>query len=212
MIHIAELFPSIQGESTFAGKATTFVRCAGCNLDCSYCDTRFAQSDGNPMDVSSIITTVDSVGLPAVCITGGEPLLQDEIPGLARELIDHGYQVSVETNGSLPVHALPIPAAAVIDVKCPGSGAYGSFATENITDRRPNDQFKFVLTDRVDFDFARAFIEEHHLADQHEVLFSPTTPTLEPSLLAEWILQDCPSARLNLQLHRIIWPGESRGR
>jgi 7-carboxy-7-deazaguanine synthase len=147
-----------------------------------------------------------------VCITGGEPLLQPETPELARGLLSLGFGVSVETNGSLDAGSLPEGVVRVIDIKCPGSGHAGCVHTSNLSWRRSGDEFKFVLTGREDFEYARDFAREHHLADENTVLLSPVRNLLDPALLVEWIILEMPEARLNLQLHRCIWPSETRGR
>ena len=210
-MNISEIFASIQGESTLAGIPTVFVRLAGCNLSCTYCDTPYAQGDGDNISVADILTRIESFHLRTVCITGGEPLLQDDLPALVEKLRTAGYKISIETNGSLPTAWIPSDVTAVIDVKCPGSGEAGTFYEPNAIGRRPRDQFKFVLTDRRDFEWACAFVEKHTFDETNEVLFSPAVSSLAPATLADWIVREFPRARLNLQLHRIIWPEADRG-
>ena len=209
---ISEMFASIQGESTLQGIPSVFIRLAGCNLYCRYCDTTYARSGGTEMTVEEIIDKVKSFELSFVCITGGEPLLQKETPELAGKLVGSGYKVSVETNGTIDASSLPDNVKRIIDIKCPGSGEDGKTFMKNISLRRNGDEFKFVITGREDFEYARHFVSKHNLADIHTVLFSPVLDVLNPELLADWILHEMPEARLNLQLHKYIWPNEKKGR
>ncbi len=209
---ITELFSSIQGESTLAGLPTVFVRCTGCNLDCRYCDTPYARTGGEDIPIPELVKRIAAFNIRTVCITGGEPLLQPDLPALIASLIPEGFRISIETNGSLPTQWCPGGVTAVIDVKCPGSGMEGSFHEPNVTLRRPLDQFKFVIAGRSDFDFACNFVDRYALNGSNEALFSPALPHLAPAVLAGWMLDEFPRARLNLQLHRFIWPGENRGR
>jgi 7-carboxy-7-deazaguanine synthase len=209
---VTEVFASIQGESTLQGLPCVFVRLTGCNLSCRYCDTPYAREGGTDMSVNGVIERVRGFGIRFVCITGGEPLLQPDTPELARRILDLGFRVSVETNGSLDAGLLPEGVVRVIDIKCPGSGEAQSLHPSNLSRRRHEDEFKFVLTGRGDFDYARDFVRENRLAEGNAVLLSPAHTLLEPALLAEWIISEMPEARLNLQLHRCIWPSETRGR
>jgi 7-carboxy-7-deazaguanine synthase len=211
-MNICEIFSSIQGESTLQGIPTVFVRLAGCNLNCIYCDTPYARNDGEMMSVEEICMKIAEFNLPYVCITGGEPLFQEETPRLAYECIKHGYRVSIETNGTIDASPLPEGVVRVIDIKCPGSGEYGKTHPSNIEHHRPTDEFKFVITDRDDFTYACQFIKEHGLTTVNALLFSPAYGILEPKTLADWLLNDMPHARLNIQLHRYIWPEDHRGR
>lgn len=208
---ITELFPSIQGESSLAGIATFFVRCTGCNLDCIFCDTRYARTGGVEMTTGDILSRINEQGLPAVCITGGEPLLQSETIELASLLSDRGYLVSIETNGSLPVSNIPVRVITVIDVKCPGSGESGSFHEANALLKRPGDQFKFVISSREDFEYACVICDRYNLDSSNTVLFAPAWTVLAPRVLSEWIVNERSRVRLNLQLHRVIWPDENHG-
>ena len=201
---ITEIFASIQGESTLQGLPCAFVRLAGCNLDCIYCDTRYAREGGTEMTIAEIIKKTDSYGLTYVCITGGEPLLQKETSQLALEFIRRGYKVSVETNGSIDASALHEDVVRIIDIKCPGSGEEGKTFPGNLSNRKSTDEFKFVITDRNDFEYACQFIIKQNLSDTNTVLFSPAYGVLEPQVLAGWILTEMPEARLNLQLHKYI--------
>jgi len=213
-MEVSEIFSSIQGESTLQGFPTVFIRLSGCNLDCSYCDTRYACETGASMTFGDIIRKVKCFTIQHVCITGGEPLLQNYTPGLVKELLDLGYIVSVETNGTIDASVLPPESIRIIDIKCPGSGQHGKTFPENYkkTMRRQTDEFKFVLTDRNDFEYACKFVKEHGLAPGNAVLFSPVRKILDPALLAEWILGEMPGVRLHLQLHKYIWPAAKRGK
>ena len=208
---VTEIFASIQGESTRQGIPMVFVRLTGCNLACRYCDTQYARAGGTEMSISDIADRADTFGLREVCITGGEPLQQQETPSLAQAFIDRDYRVSVETNGTLDASVLPSGVLRIIDVKCPGSGEEGTFNKDNLSGKRPGDEFKFVLSNREDFDFACEFAGKHRLAESNTVLLSPVYGVLDPHLLAYWILTDMPQARLNLQLHKIIWKDGTEG-
>jgi 7-carboxy-7-deazaguanine synthase len=210
MITICEIFASIQGESTLQGLPCVFVRLSGCNLNCRYCDTRYARENGTEMSKEEIVKKVDEFELSFVCITGGEPLTQKETPILAQDFIGRGYRVSLETNGTIDASGLHEDVIRIIDIKCPGSGEHGKTHSRNISNRRSKDEFKFVLTDRTDFEYARDFVRKHSLDDTCTVLLSPVHDVLDPQLLADWIMQEMPGARLNLQLHKYIWPEEKR--
>jgi 7-carboxy-7-deazaguanine synthase len=211
-VKIIELFPSIQGESTLQGLPCVFIRLSGCNLNCRYCDTLYARTGGTEMTVDEIVDKAQEYRIPFVCITGGEPLLQGETPELSALLLKKGCRVSVETNGTCDVTPLPEGVIRIIDIKCPGSGEMSGLYSSVLTRKRLSDQFKFVLSDRRDFEFARDFVRDHGLIGENTVLFSPVWNTLAPSELAEWLIRELPEARLNLQIHRCIWPHESRGR
>ncbi len=208
---VSEIFSSIQGESTLQGLPCVFIRLSGCNLDCRYCDTRYAREGGAEMSINEIVKKASLFGLRTVCITGGEPLLQKDTPALVKVFLDRDWTVSIETNGSMDVSAIDSRAVRVIDIKCPGSGEDGSFLTENLDNRRSADEFKFVINDREDFNYAVGFVTEHGLADNSTVLFAPVYGVLDPQTLSAWILKEFHAARLNLQLHKYIW-GDSNER
>lgn len=212
MLTICEMFTSIQGESTFAGEVCAFVRLAGCNLACSYCDTAYAREPGTPQSVDTVYDWVRAQRSRLVEITGGEPLLQKDTGDLACRLCDDGHTVLIETNGSVDISRLPEPCVRVVDVKCPGSGAGGSFRIANVNELRPHDECKFVLSGRADFDWAREFVARHRLTAKCTVIFSPAWNTLSPKDLAEWMLADNPGARLGLQLQKYLWGDAARGR
>jgi len=211
-LKVIEIFASIQGESSLQGLPCVFVRLSGCNLRCRYCDTAYAYDGGEEMTIAEIIERVSAHFISFSCITGGEPLLQEATPGLAGELIARGFRVSVETNGSIDASDIPEGAVRIIDIKCPGSGEAGKTHPRNIEMTRSSDEFKFALTGRGDFEYAREFAREHRLAERAATLLSPVWGELEPGILAEWIVREMPEARLNLQVHKCIWPGNLRGR
>ncbi|HOT00880.1 MAG TPA: radical SAM protein [Acidobacteriota bacterium] len=199
---VAEIFFSIQGESTFAGCPCSFVRLAGCNLDCRYCDTLAARAGGRAMSVDDVVAAVAAFGCPLVEITGGEPLLQAGVPELCRRLLADGRRVLLETNGSLPLDVVDGRVVRIMDVKTPGSGMAHRMRVENLDQLRPPDQLKFVLTDRADYEWARTYLTAHPLPAGVDVLFAPVTPGLPPADLARWILDDRLPVRLQIQLHK----------
>jgi len=206
-VDIAEKFVSIQGESSFAGMGCFFVRLAGCNLRCGYCDTPGAlNACGNMVAVDSIVSDVRQSGVPLVEITGGEPLLQDGFRGLAEKLVtESGKKVLVETNGSLDIGIIPEWAVAIVDVKCPGSGAEGSFELGNIEKLRDYDEIKFVLSGRDDYVWSREFVRGHSLVEKvNAVHFSPVAGKIDASDIGKWIVEDGLSVRLQVQLHRLL--------
>lgn len=211
-MNVCEIFRSIQGESTLQGNPTVFVRLAGCNLDCAYCDTKYARVDSVIMSIENIILNVRQYTVNFVCITGGEPLIQKETPLLAVSLCNLGYSVSIETNGSIDASVVPEPVIRIIDIKTPGSGESGTTDEHNVIDIRQSDEFKFVITNRNDFDYSVDFAQTHLIDKSPNILFSPAYKTLNPSILSEWILSDFPFARLNLQLHKYIWPNDAESR
>ena len=213
MLRLSEIFCSLQGESTFAGLPCVFVRLAGCNLDCSYCDTGYARSPaaGRDWKIDGILERVAEFGIDLVEVTGGEPLLQAATPRLLAGLLDRGYTVLVETNGSRSLAGLDSRLHLIVDVKTPGSGMEGSFRPENLAALRPHDQVKFVLVDEDDFYWSRDFIRKN-LARHPEIIFSPVVDSLAPERLARLILENRLRARLQLQLHKLIWPRDERGR
>ncbi len=211
MLTVCELFKSIQGESTFAGEVCSFVRLTGCNLSCSYCDTEYAKSGGTPMSLDDILAWVEAQQCRLVEITGGEPLLQKEVVSLVARLCDDTYTVLIETNGSQDISALPDSCVKIVDVKCPGSGVESSFFMPNLAAITQNDEIKFVISDRPDFEWACDFVSRYRLTNRCTVLFSPNSSKLAPKDLAEWIVQKNPGVRLGLQIHKFIWENE-RGR
>jgi 7-carboxy-7-deazaguanine synthase len=210
LLYICELFKSIQGESTHAGSICAFVRLAGCNLSCSYCDTKYAAAGGRAMTIDSIVAAVNKYDCSLVEITGGEPLMQNATPLLADQLLAGGKTVLIETNGSFDIGVLPQGCIRIIDVKCPGSAMGGSFLMQNIEHLTKRDEMKFVLGSYEDFDWALTFIKDHRLHEKATLLFSPVTGTIVPADCAQWILDTNAPVRLQLQLHKMLW-GDKRG-
>ena len=212
MIKVCEIFAGIQGESTLQGLPTVFVRLTGCNLNCRFCDTPYAREDGIELTVEEVISRIKKFYLTYVCVTGGEPLLQKETLTLADKLVNQGLTVSVETNGTFDVSVLNVKVIRVIDIKCPGSGEHGKTHPANIAHPGQNTEYKFVVGGREDFEYARDFVRNHGLGAARALLLSPVTGELEPKQLAEWIIAEMPESRLQIQLHKVIWPDEIRGR
>jgi 7-carboxy-7-deazaguanine synthase len=208
---INEIFKSIQGEGTAAGLPCTFVRTTFCNLRCRWCDTGYAFYDGEEQSVEAILTTVNALSCRWVAITGGEPLLQDEVYPLMTRLLDGGYQVLVETSGSLPIDRVDPRAIIILDVKCPGSGMSHTIVWENLAKLKPTDEIKFVITDQNDFEWAKTVLKQNPTLNDKTVLFSPVFDKVEPCQLAEWILKENLPVRLNMQLHKFIWAPDRRG-
>jgi 7-carboxy-7-deazaguanine synthase len=209
--NVAEIFRSIQGESTFAGLPCAFVRLAGCNLRCRYCDTRHALEGGEQIALEHILETAASFGLNLVEVTGGEPLLQEGTPHLVTALMERGYQVLVETNGSLDISVIPDGAVRIMDIKCPSSGEHHRVFWENIWHLRHEDEVKFVVSDRLDYEWARGIVQERFGHSKIKILFSTVFGELPPRNLVEWILEDRLPVRFQLQIHKYIWPHELRG-
>jgi len=226
-MQITEIYKSIQGESTHSGLPCVFVRLTGCNLRCSWCDSEYAFYGGRKMSAEEIVAEVEQLspngGL--IEITGGEPMLQDrEVVPLMRQLLDAGYRVLLETSGERPLGRVPLAVIKIVDVKCPNSGEPDTFLAENLETLAPHDEVKFVLSDRVDYEFARDFTRRHNLAERvNAVLFSPAFRKeatgardsshclLDPQELADWIVADNVPARLGLQLHKFIWDPALKG-
>jgi 7-carboxy-7-deazaguanine synthase len=228
---ITEIFKSIQGEGTRAGLPCIFVRLTGCNLRCTWCDTAYAFHGGKKMSVEEVLWRVDELAgrheempgaqasVPLVELTGGEPLLQKEIYPLTEKLLAEGYCVMIETSGERLIGGLPREVVKIVDVKCPDSGEADTFEMRNLEELSENDEVKFVLSTRRDYEFARDFTLQHGLAQRvKQVLFSPVFedpqgkwPGLEPRMLVEWILADGVPVRLGLQLHKFIWDPATKG-
>jgi 7-carboxy-7-deazaguanine synthase len=205
-LKVNEIFKSIQGESTYAGLPCSFVRLTGCNLRCNYCDTVYAFDKGIDMGLEEILSDMELMGCSLVEITGGEPLLQEGTGELVKELLGEGYKVLVETNGSLNIDVLPEGAIRVMDLKCPDSGMSERMDWKNIERLRSTDEVKFVLSSRRDYDWAKGIIDKYALREKAKVLMAVAFGKLEPRPLAYWMLQDGLEVRLQLQLHRYIWP------
>ena len=210
-LKVNETFRSIQGESTYAGFPCFFIRLSGCNLRCSYCDTTYAYDEGKYIDINTICESIrgDS-GVDLVCITGGEPLMQEGTTALASLLEKMGYTVLIETNGSIRIKRLSGKAIYVMDVKCPGSEMSHKMYWENLSLLRPQDEIKFVLSSRSDYEWAKGVIEQYQLIGNVQLLFSCAKESLEPGIVAKWILEDRLRVRLQIQLHKYIFD-EERG-
>ncbi|OQY13715.1 MAG: 7-carboxy-7-deazaguanine synthase [Desulfobacteraceae bacterium 4572_187] len=209
---VNEIFYSIQGESTHSGRPCIFVRLTGCNLRCSYCDTRYAYEQGVKMDLTEIMTRIAAYMCPLVEITGGEPLLQSDTPILISKLLENGYEVLMETNGSLDISSIDGRCIKIVDIKCPTSDESEKNDMENLKRLGPKDQVKFVIENRIDYEYAKETID-FNCPDfpEEQILFSPVSEEIAPAQLAEWILEDNLNVRLNLQIHKIIWPSSERG-
>jgi 7-carboxy-7-deazaguanine synthase len=227
---ITEIFKSIQGEGTRAGLPCIFVRLTGCNLRCTWCDTAYAFHGGKKMSVEEVLARVDELAgrvvdesaaavVPLVELTGGEPLLQEEIYPLAERLLKAGYTVMIETSGERFVGRLPKEVIRIVDVKCPDSGEADTFDMQNLDVLDKKDEVKFVISTRRDYEFAREFTAEHRLAERvNAVLFSPVFEDpegkwqgLQPRTLVEWMLADGLPVRLGLQMHKFVWDPATKG-
>lgn len=226
-MYITEIFKSIQGEGTRVGLPCIFVRLTGCNLRCTWCDTAYAFGGGQKVSVDEVMERVESLsrrangnaGVSLIELTGGEPLLQEEVYPLAERLLAAGYTIMIETSGERFIGRLPKQVIKIVDVKCPDSGEPDTFDPRNLDELSANDEVKFVIASRRDYEFAREFTREHRLAERvHEVLFSPVHDDpngkwrgLAPRELVEWMLEDGLHVRLGLQLHKIVWDPAMRG-
>jgi len=211
MIKVNEIFFSIQGESTFCGFPTVFVRTTSCNLRCTYCDTKYSYYEGSTKTVENIIEEIKIYPAKFVCITGGEPLLQVEIFQLMTELCNLGYKVSLETSGSKSIQKVDPRVKVILDVKTPDSGARDSFLMENLQYIRVDTEIKFVICSRQDFFWSENFCKAHNLFHRSHVLYSPSFEEIPKRELAELILKNGSEARLQLQMHKYIWEPTTRG-
>ena len=209
-MRVTEIFYSIQGESTHAGRPCVFVRLAGCNLRCVWCDSEYTFTGGERMSVDEVVERVKGYGCNLVEVTGGEPLAQGEAFDLIGRLCDGGFEVLVETSGSIDITPVDRRAKIVLDVKCPGSGEAAKNRWENLDELRPHDEVKFVIAGRADYEWARKLVEEKRL-DRWTVLLSPVWGRLDLKSLAEWMLADRLPARLQTQLHKHVWGADVRG-
>jgi 7-carboxy-7-deazaguanine synthase len=208
---VNEIFHSIQGESSRAGFPCVFIRLTFCNLRCTYCDTAYAFHEGSPLTIEEILRVVASYRCNLVEVTGGEPLMQEPVHELMTRLCDLGYEVLLETGGSLDISRVDPRVRRIVDLKCPGSGMAQKNLWDNIRHLRQTDEVKFVIGSREDFDWSVARVREHELDRRAPVLFSVVHDALEPVRLAEWILGTDINARMQLQLHKYIWNPETRG-
>lgn len=211
LVRVTEIYKSIQGETTFAGLPCTLVRFTACNLRCSWCDTPHAFQGGQERSRESIRAEVARLGAPLVLLTGGEPLLQQDLPELASELMGDGFRVMVETGGHMDVSAMPPGCAIILDIKCPGSGESARNLESNWSRLRPGDEVKFVVADEADFRFAGAIVRAGRIPESVEILYSPVHGACEPRALVEWLLASRLRGRVQLQLHKYIWGADAQG-
>lgn len=210
-LKVNEIFYSIQGESLLAGKPTAFVRTATCNLRCKWCDTRYSFWQGKLLTVPQILVEVKKLSPRYVCVTGGEPLGQRACVPLLRELLNEGYTVSLETNGSFSIKDVPLEVIKIVDVKCPGSGESAAMAWENLDLVRAQDQLKFVVASKEDFQWADSLCRERQLTEKCGVLFTPVQGKVTPAQLAAWILDSNAPVTMQTQMHKEIWGENQRG-
>lgn len=208
---INEIFKSIQGETTYQGLPSLFIRTTGCNLRCNWCDTVYAYDEGIDYPVEDLLKIVDKYNCKHVVITGGEPLIQEETPLLVSKLLGKGYTVLLETNGSMDLSLLHPDTVKILDIKCPGSGMSDKMLWDNMDYLSLKDEVKFVISDYGDYTWAKAVVDRFGLSEKCKVLLSPVFQTLSPQDLAQWIIYDNLPFRLQLQIHKYIWNKEQRG-
>jgi len=212
LVTINEIFYSVQGESTYAGRPCVFVRLTACDLRCAWCDTAYAFTEGSKQSVESVLAAVEAYDCPLVEVTGGEPLLQSDVYPLMRGLLDRGKTVLLETGGHRSIATVPPEVVAIVDVKCPGSGEAARMDWSNLDRLRPHDEVKFVIADRTDYEYARGVIERYQLGDRAAAIhLSPVHDVMNPRALSEWVLADHLPVRVQLQLHKYIWDPTTRG-
>jgi len=205
LLRINEIFLSLQGESSRVGLPTIFIRLTGCPLRCRYCDTAYAFHDGNRQSLDEVINTISRFRTRYVCVTGGEPLAQRHCRDLLVRLCDEGYEVSLETSGAIDIADVDERVMKVMDIKTPASGEQDKNRYENFNYLKQNDQVKFVICNRDDYDWVKARLQEYRITDICEVLLSPEHEALNPTRLADWILQDNLNVRMQVQLHKYLW-------
>ena len=211
MLKINEIYASIQGESSHTGLPCIFIRLTGCNLRCTWCDTAYAFHKGDDLTVEETIQKVETFSLPLVEITGGEPLMQEEVYPLMDKLLETGYRVMLETGGALPIDKVPEKVIKILDIKCPGSGEDKKNHLKNLKLLAPHDEVKFVLLDRADYEWSRDLLKKLNLPSSIQILFSPVFDKLDLKDLSEWILEDRLPVRLQTQLHKVIWNKNATG-
>lgn len=211
-LNLIEIFGSVQGETSYTGLPTVFIRLAACNLRCSWCDTTYSFGRGEKWEMEQILDKTRSFGLPFVCVTGGEPLLQNNVHSLMTKLCNENFKVSLETGGSLSIIEVDPRVKVILDIKCPGSAMESKNDWSNLPLLKASDEVKFVIKDRKDYDYAKNVCFEHALFKKEgEVLFSPVHGELDPKELVSWILADQLPVRLNLQIHKFIWDPLTKG-
>ncbi len=208
---INEIFKSIQGETSYAGLPCAFVRVTGCNLRCNYCDTTYAYEEGKEMSLSTILECIARLKTKIVCVTGGEPLSNNDTPLLLEELLVKNYTVLVETNGSYDIRTIPQEVIKIMDIKCPDSNMSHLMNWQNIKYLTKFDEVKFVLSSRKDYDWTKAVIQKYNLPKIARVLIGTVFGTISPKMVVQWILEDNLDVRFQLQLHKYIWEPHTRG-
>jgi 7-carboxy-7-deazaguanine synthase len=212
LLTINEIFYSVQGESSYAGRPCVFVRLTACDLRCSWCDTTYAFYEGGKQAIEQVLEQVDRFDCPLVEVTGGEPLLQEDVYPLMQGLLDRGRTVLLETGGHRSTARVPEQVVTILDVKCPGSGEAEKMDWSNLHRLRPHDEVKFVIRDRADYEYARDVIARHNLAHRAAAIhLSPVHDVMHPRTLSEWVLADHLPVRMQLQLHKFIWDPSTRG-
>ena len=211
MLKVNEIYFSVQGESTHAGRPCVFIRLTYCNLRCSYCDTEYAFYEGIDRSIDAIIEEISKYNCNLVELTGGEPLVQEEAPELMKQLADSGYEVLLETGGSLPISNLDKRIKVILDLKCPSSKMMKKNLYENLDHLKSTDEVKFVIGTREDYEWSKSKISEYSLTSKCEVLFSVVFGELEPLTLVNWILEDNLKVRFQLQMHKFIWEPSTKG-
>ncbi len=212
MLTVNEIFHSIQGESSYAGRPCVFVRLTACDLRCVWCDSPYAFHEGRKMSVDEVVAAVEHYGCPLVEMTGGEPLLQKDLYPLMERLHASGHQVLIETGGHRSIEHVPMWATVIMDVKCPGSGEAAKHDAANFARLRPHDEVKFVVADRADYEYARDVLRRWGLASRvAAVHLSPVHGGLDAKTLSEWVLEDRLPVRVQLQVHKYIWGADVRG-
>ncbi len=221
MLTVTEIFKSVAGETSYAGLPTTFIRLTGCHLRCRYCDTGYAFEGGRETSIEKLLVEASTFTTPVVCVTGGEPLLQEDCVGLVSALCDRGFVVLVETSGSLDITPIDERAVTILDVKTPGSGHAKDNLLENLARLRPRDEVKVVVSSREDYLYGRDLLLSRGLVRRQNgtpasptrvVYFNPAYGLLDPALLADWIIEDRITARIGLQIHKQIWGANAKGR
>ena len=210
-LKINEIYYSVQGESTHAGRPCIFIRLTYCNLRCSYCDTEYAFYDGKDMEITNIVSEIKRWDCNLVEVTGGEPLFQDECIDLLNELVNSNYEVMLETGGSLSISDVPKKVVKIVDFKCPSSGMVKKNLWSIVDDLQAHDEVKFVIGNREDFDWAKDRITEYSMDKICTLLFSPTFGEIDPQQIVEWILAENLPVRMQLQMHKMIWSPEEKG-
>jgi 7-carboxy-7-deazaguanine synthase len=210
-LRIIEVYASVQGESTWSGLPCIFVRLAGCNLRCTWCDSEFTFTGGEYQSIDSVVQQVHEMGIELVEVTGGEPLAQRQTSDLIQALMNCGHTVLVETSGSLDIRAVPEGAHVIMDLKPPDSGEVEANDMANLDRLRPGDEVKFVLASREDYEWSREVVTQHRLTERVPVLFSTAFGLLDPAKVSAWLCEDKLGVRLQLQMHKYIWPPAARG-